>query len=287
MSEYEASGYCASGYCAPGYGASGYCAGYGAILRVGILRVGIRGFAIRCAGVAAAGVHRVALPEPVPARRHRPGRDVHVGPVRAGEPGPVRGDLLLVDLGQAGADHAELHPLAQGGEVVGIQLQLDHVRREQRPARRDHEHVGHVPHGDPQHVLPVTPWPGCHPHQPRMIPGDAEGPQPGHAGHAEDREHQQDQDGGDERPGEDVQHHPGGHDAAGNRPAFPASLPQRSARRAAHGFPIRCHRAPSMTDRMRAGTPVRQRNTRYFQTSGICPAATRLRRPGPDPDVFY
>jgi len=104
--------------------------------------------------------HRIPLPHAVATRRDGSGRDdVHLRPACPGKAGAVFGYLLVVDLGDARADHAEFHPLAQGVEIIGVQLKFDEVRRQQPPAGRDHEHVGQVAHGHPQHILPVAPRP--------------------------------------------------------------------------------------------------------------------------------
>ena len=77
-------------------------------------------------------IARISLPQAVAARRDGcVGDDVDAGPARPGQVSLVGGDLLFVDLGHARADHAEFHPLAQGAEIIGVQLQFDHARREQ------------------------------------------------------------------------------------------------------------------------------------------------------------
>ncbi len=203
----------------------------------------------------------------------------------------MRRYLLLVDLGHARADHGEFHPLAQEIKIIGVQLQLNEVRCEQRPARRDHEHVGQVAHGDVQHILSVAPRPGGHPLYPRMIPGDAQRPQGAHDRGGKDRDHHQHHGGGDGRARHHVQDQPARRDAARDRPALPAPPPQRSAPRPTRRVPASRHRAPSLTccysserlirqssrPRMRSRSAVSQRIADSFQISGSC----RRERPLP------
>ena len=70
-----------------------------------------------------------------------------------------------------------------------------------------------------------------------MIPRDAQGPQATQARGAESGDGHQHYGGGDGRTRHDLQNHPARRDAAGDRPAPPASLPQRGARLSARRFP--------------------------------------------------
>jgi hypothetical protein len=102
-----------------------------------------------------------------------------------------------------------------------------------------------MPHGDPQHVLPIAPWPGGQLPHPWMIPRDAQGTQAAQARSAEACDSHQQHGGGDGGAHHDLQNHPARRDAARDRPAPPASLPQRSPH-----LPMRCfsafsHRVPS------------------------------------------
>ena len=205
------------------------------------LRRGVRVLGIRQVRLGADG-HRMALAQAVAAQWNRyVGDDVHVRPVRPGEARSVRSDLLFVSLGHARADHTGFHPLTHRPEIIGMQLQFDNARREQRPVRRDHERVGQVPHRDLQHVLSVAPRPGGYLSYPRMISRDAQGPQAGHARGTKCRDDHQYHRSGDHRTGHDNQGHPACRRAARQNPAS-APSPQRSAGRPACCFPAFRHR---------------------------------------------
>ena len=148
------------------------------------------------------GIQRTGLPEPVTAGRDRGiADDPHLSDVRAGEPGTVRGDLLLVHLGRARVNQVDVHQLAERAEVTRVQPQLDRVRREQRATRGYHEHIGQVTQAQLQNFLPVAPRAAAHPLHPRMGRADPHGPQRQHAPGAERRDEQQELSTGNDRPG--------------------------------------------------------------------------------------
>ena len=214
----------------------------GGVGQLGTRRHHVRGGPRELRARLVAGVDRLPLPQLVATCRDRGvGDDPHVGRAVTGEAGAVRGDLVLVDLSRTQADQLGLHQLAERAEVLRVHPQLDDVRRDQCPARRDHEHLVQVPQGELQHVLSVAPGPGRQLPHPRVIPGDAQGPQGQHGYQAEHREEGQQQGRPHEGPRHIEQREPARRDPGRDQPAPPVSPWQQSTRRPTRCFPALSH----------------------------------------------